>query len=679
MKILFRTIAILVFSLTYIMQSYGQTHIEDVLESSLDHIINDENQQNIELLENNISDIYELINNPVNINTATVEQLCKIPFISKQIAENIVKYIAINGSIKSKSEIILIDGIDYNTARKLLLFVKLSKYSLDDNCILSTFKQYTVKKGSNNILTQVDIPLYLRKGFSGKYVGTQFRSYLKYSYNHSDKFSVGITAENDAGEPLFALHNKKGFDYYSFYLLINNLSFVRTLALGNYRLSFGQGLVVDNISFSNKNFHSNLFDFHGRNITKHSSTDEYNYFKGFASKFRINNNLDVSAFYSNKRIDTKLVGGNIQSIHKSGLHRTHNEVSMRNNSRQQMFGANISFRRGMLNLGTTAVYYFFDKNYTPRKTHYNPHPISDKSFFNIGIDYSYRIKNLFIEGELSASKQGIATIDKLTYQPMKILDLSLLYRYYSPQYNAMFGRSYAQSSSLQAENGVYLNVNFAPFSAWNFALSIDYFAFTTNKYRISRPSSGIETIFRADYNVNNRTSLYAKYRYMNKMRDIKVSDNLKLTKPTHNHTLRLGFNHDVNTFLNISTVADIKLFSSYDKGSNKGFGLWQHISCQIPKIKSKILLTAGYFNTQTSDTRLYMLNRGMINSLQYEQYIGHGISLNSTLKLHLTSKIQLISQFRYRKYFDKNHIGSGYDLIQSSSKADISLQANIKI
>ncbi|MDO4779701.1 MAG: hypothetical protein Q3992_01595, partial [Bacteroides sp.] len=64
---------------------------------------------------------------------------------------------------------------------------------------------------------------------------------------------------------------------------------------------------------------------------------------------------------------------------------------------------------------------------------------------------------------------------------------------------------------------------------------------------------------------------------------------------------------------------------------------------------------------------------------QYEQYIGHGISLNSTLKLHLTSKIQLLSQLRYRRYFDRNHIGSGNDLIQSSSKADISLQANIKI
>lgn len=679
MNILYRIIVVFFFFIMCNTYSYGQVYVEDLLESSLDHIIDEENENNIESLDNIVSDVSELINNPVNINTATIEQLCRIPFINKFIAENIIKYIAVNGNIKSKSEIVFIDGIDYNTAKKILPFISVSKYSQGDNDILSTFKQYIVKNGSNNILTQIDIPFYLKKGFNGKYIGTQFRSYIKYSYSYSDKYSLGITAEKDAGEPLFSHHNKKGFDYYSLYFLMNNLSFVRTLALGNYRLSFGQGLVINNISFSNKNFHSNIFDFHGRNITKHSSTDEYNYFKGFASKLRVNNKFDISLFYSNKRIDTNLFGGNIQSINKSGLHRTQSEVNMLNNSRQQMFGTNISFRRGMVTLGTTAIYYFFDKNYIPRKTHYNQQLLSGKNFFNIGLDYSYRIKNLFIEGELSVSKQGIATISKITYRPLKTLDLSLLYRYYSKHYNAMFGRSYAQSSLLQAENGIYMNINFAPFSAWNFSLSIDYFAFTTNKYRISKPSSGVETILRADYVINSRASLYGKYRYMNKMRDFKVNDKLKFTKPTHNHTLKLGFKYDISKFINVSTVADLKLFSSYNKGTDKGFGFWQHINYQIPKIKSKILFTGGYFNTQTSDTRLYMLNRGMINSLKYEQYIGRGISLNSTLKIYLTKRIQLLGQFRYRIYFDRNHIGSGYDLIPSSKKTDLSLQANIKI
>ena len=57
---------------------------------------------------------------------------------------------------------------------------------------------------------------------------------------------AGVTAEKDAGEPAFALHNGKGYDYYSFYLYLRNLRKLKTLAVGNYRLSFGQGLVMSN-------------------------------------------------------------------------------------------------------------------------------------------------------------------------------------------------------------------------------------------------------------------------------------------------------------------------------------------------------------------------------------------------------------------------------------------------
>ena len=42
----------------------------------------------------------------------------------------------------------------------------------------------------------------------------------------------------------FALHNRQGYDYYSFYLLLKDCGRLKTLAVGNYRLSFGQGLVI---------------------------------------------------------------------------------------------------------------------------------------------------------------------------------------------------------------------------------------------------------------------------------------------------------------------------------------------------------------------------------------------------------------------------------------------------
>lgn len=67
---------------------------------------------------------------------------------------------------------------------------------------------------------------------------------LKYDFRYGDYLQMGIVGEKDAGEPLFALQNKKGYDYYSFYCLLKTSGRLKSLALGNYKLSFGQGLVL---------------------------------------------------------------------------------------------------------------------------------------------------------------------------------------------------------------------------------------------------------------------------------------------------------------------------------------------------------------------------------------------------------------------------------------------------
>ena len=101
-----------------------------------------------------------------------------------------------------------------------------------------------LKYGKQEVLTRLDVPFYTRKGYQKNYLGPAMYHSLRYGYRYGDYLQMGITAEKDAGEPFFALHNEKGYDYYSIYFLLRNLGKLKTLALGNYRLSFGQGLVV---------------------------------------------------------------------------------------------------------------------------------------------------------------------------------------------------------------------------------------------------------------------------------------------------------------------------------------------------------------------------------------------------------------------------------------------------
>lgn len=66
-----------------------------------------------------------------------------------------------------------------------------------------------MKYGKQEILTRMDVPLYARKGYDKNYLGPAVYHSLKYDFRYGDYLQMGIVGEKDAGEPLFALQNKK--------------------------------------------------------------------------------------------------------------------------------------------------------------------------------------------------------------------------------------------------------------------------------------------------------------------------------------------------------------------------------------------------------------------------------------------------------------------------------------
>lgn len=62
---------------------------------------------------------------------------------------------------------------------------------------------------------------------------------------------------------------------------------MKSLALGNYKLSFGQGLVLGTDFGLGKTFSMSASEYRTGGIRKHGSTDEYNYFRGAAATVEI--------------------------------------------------------------------------------------------------------------------------------------------------------------------------------------------------------------------------------------------------------------------------------------------------------------------------------------------------------------------------------------------------------
>ena len=60
---------------------------------------------------------------PVNINTASVDELSALPGLSEKQAQSIIDYREENGRVRSAEEIINIKGISENTYQKIALYI----------------------------------------------------------------------------------------------------------------------------------------------------------------------------------------------------------------------------------------------------------------------------------------------------------------------------------------------------------------------------------------------------------------------------------------------------------------------------------------------------------------------------------------------------------------------------
>lgn len=325
--------------------------LDDVME---DISVNNAEEEEVNW-ENIIEELSERIQQPVNLNSATKEQLEQFPFLTGIQIENLLAYVYINGQMQTIYELQLVEEMDRETIHYLLPFVCVQ--SVDKKEAYPSLKNI-FRYGKQELLTRMDIPFYTRKGYEKTYLGPSVYHSLRYGFRYKENIYAGITGEKDAGEPFGALHNKQGYDYYSYYLFISKLGRLKTLALGNYRLSFGQGLVISTDFLMGKSADLSSFIFRSGGIRKHSSTDEYNYFRGIAAAINLNRHFVWSGFYSHRDMDGVIQEGEITSIYKTGLHRSRKEADKKNAFTMQLTGGNITYTNNHLKLALTGIYYF---------------------------------------------------------------------------------------------------------------------------------------------------------------------------------------------------------------------------------------------------------------------------------------------------------------------------------
>ena len=680
-----KTMLITCFSICFSVNNlFAQAVWENMVEQLLIRDVNSTQQW-----DNLLEDLTELKENPIPINLATKEQLERFPFLSDQLIENILYYLYKNGPIISDKELMIIEDMDIQTARCLKLFITFQQPEKEEN--KPTLKDI-LKYGKQELSTRVDIPFYIRAGYqpytsdfilenpNKRYLGYSFYHNMRYSFRYSDKVYIGLTAEKDAGEPFFAGNNQKGYDYYSPYLLIKNIGKFQTLALGNYRLNYGYGLVINTDFSLGKTAMLSTLENKVRGIKKHSSTDEYNYFQGIAASYHLTNRWTSDLFYSYRSMDGHIDNRFITSLKEDGYHRIPRDFEKKNNVYNHLIGSNIHYNGKNIEAGLTAVYNIFNRVLNPTIRPYNKFYPRGKDFFNMGVDYKFFWRQLVLLGETALDKEGrLATLNMLRYSPKGSFQLVVMNRFYDVAYQSIYARSIGEGSLVQNESGLYIGLETNILKSFKLSTYGDFFYFPWKKYQMTKNgTTGFDGIIQINYSPSYELDMFIKYRYKNKYKDFTPDDGEKTTIPYIQQKWKYQLSYSPMDKLLLKTVINMVHNAYQQQDPSKGILISQSIGYKFKKFPLQLDTSAAWFYTDDYASRINVYEKGLLYSFNVPSFYGQGERFTMNARYELNEHLIFQAKYASTHYRDRNFIGSDLEQINGNMKNDLYLQLRLK-
>lgn len=634
-------------------------------------------EQEIALL---FEDLSYLSEHPIDLQRAEREELERLPFLSPEQIENLLYYIYRFGPLVDLYELKNVEALDLRTITYLLPFVCIGEAKREGIPAAATL----LKRSRQELIIRSDYTLQSRAGYreateeeiprkpGSFYVGDPLYLSFRYAFRYKERIRLNFSGEKDAGEPLWNKYHK-GLDSYSFNLELRDMGILKSLQAGDYRLSFGQGLVMNGGFVLGKTSDATRIGQPAGGIKRHTSTRENGFFRGIAANLRISS-LELDLFCSSKREDANSDSLTISTFKSDGYNRTPSERNKRRSASLRAGGIHLQWKGELLTVGANAVYYdFAGKRLDPDPQSYNLFYLRGKNSFNAGVHYALFLPDISILGETALDKRGnAATINQLLFTPGSRLRIVLSWRYYAREYNAFFARAFGESTAVRDEQGVYLGGTFRLSRKWEATAYIDRFRFSWLRYGINAPSSGYDGVAQLTFRPNDGVQMRLRYKFKKKSKNqISAGGNETRVFPYRNHRLRYELQSDYPSGLSLKTTLDGNLYSDVT-GPQRGFALTQAAAYTPEKAGFHLSGGAGYFHTSAWSSRINIYERNILYAFSFPVYSGEG------LRFHLVAKWKANSHFTcYLKvadtlYFDRKKIGSGAEEIDGRNKTDLS-------
>ncbi len=596
---------------------------------------------------------------PMNVNQVSAKELCRLPWISPLLAARIIQYRHDHGEFKRLEDLQNVRGIK-SSYDKIAPFLTTGK---------TNFSMPLHVQGRHRIMS----PLQQSKAYQEDvYAGTKEKVYNRIHGTVSEVARFGMLIEKDAGE-------RPCHDFFAGHLVFTP-SLPITVLLGNFTAEYAQGLVFSGPYRMMKSSDPVApAKQRSRGIAPFLSTTENYAFSGVGISSRIKM-VEISAFTSQQKRDARLEENFITSLPETGLHRTANELAIKDKIVERVNGYAAQAQIGK-NGHIGGVVQHMSLNYPFAKGE-SAQAYDFSGDYNqvVGLNGDLTVGSINTFAEMARSKSGGQAVLAGMWYDLSPLECVVLYRHYDADFHNFYGLGFGERAETQNENGFYVGLR-ARFNAQTtMNLFFDQWHSDWLQTFVPMPSSGYELLFSVEHQASSFLNTCLQCRVENKdagtfIQDAFGNDARIVTRPQRSK-VRLDIKYQPARTIRFRTRLEFTDFSHDGQlFSSKRYGtlLYQDLFWQ-PKSSITCQTRWTLFEAPSYEHRFYQFENDLPGIMRLTMLNGRGRRWYLLCGWRPSPLVKINLKYENLYMDDQQTIGSGNDIIFSQNAHAVSLQ-----
>lgn len=659
------------------LNSDQEQQIEEITETISDDAVQD--YDNSALFDN----LNELAENPVNLNTASENELQQLNMLTPFQIAQIIDYRKKVGNIRSIYELGYLPGF-----REIDIQIIQSYVTCEESSPPPEF----IKPGQKNIKTnfliryqriieksvgyyEISDSALTENPNKSRYLGSPDKLYLRYGVKIDRRISAGLVMEKDAGEEFFSGSNKKGFDFYSAHLLYKDEHrFIQTLALGDYHVELGQGLLMWSSYAGFKSGSSRLLAKRPVILKRSFSASEERFLRGAALTVG-KKDFSITIFGSFKKTDATIITDSTGSkqftrFSETGYHNTPTELAKEDQLPLTMLGFSARYDANRLKTGINGIYTSY--GIPPQKSNelYNFYDFSNRKLTGISADYRYLARKFNFFGEVAYSNQSLAILNGLEIYLKHGWYLGAIQRFYEPSYYSHFNGAFGENTETANENGLFLGTE-AHLEKLSFKIYGDIYSFPWLKSEVNAPSEGSEMFLETAYTFKT-INLSVRYKKEEKPRNSSAKDNiLRIVTPFTRQQLRFNAVYSCGNLLKLQSRIEFAMAGFSDSTKHFGYCLIQDLHLSNLKLPVDQTFRIAYFDINDYDARIYTYETDVLYAFSSQMFDKKGWRIAYLIKWKPADYISFYLKYSLSLFPDETSISSGLNQINTNHRQEI--------